>query len=130
MKATDILLKLREKFDTVHFATEEELSVILDSSDFPCVAVVPKSRTLVFRADQFQISENVEVVYLQKVEFDSYSEDIYNDFAEKEKAILSVLYPFADHISNYEITQGINKYDANVFYIGVRFDLFNALECL
>ena len=129
MKATDFIPIFESKKYNVIFANYEELNIELDNADYPCLAIVPISKSVQYIADEFRKPESIVIAYVDKIdEFDSKTSDLYNLIEEKESEILTLLYPYMDKITNLQVISEINKFDAHVLFAGIAFDLDNRIN--
>ena len=120
---------MASKYENHYFGSYEELNIILDNADFPCVVVVPVSKTVLFQTDQFKVTETVVVAALDKMEVDNEMIVIYEEMQKLEKSLLSAIYPFSDKIKNIICLSELNKFDANVLFSAFSLDIQHDSIC-
>lgn len=129
MDAKQLYDFLAKKYDNHYFGSYEELNLILDNATFPCLVVVPISKTVVFQTDKFKITETVVVASLNKMEIDNETATIYKEMQKLEKALLKELYPLADKIKSIICLSELNRFDANVLFSAFSLDIQNNPIC-
>lgn len=130
MNAKELYLKLSETYVNNYFGSYEELNMILDNADYPCLVVIPVLKRISFVTDRFRIVETVVIASLDKMEIDLTMDEIYDSIKVLEENLLKELYPFEKNIQNYQVLSELNKFDANVLFAAFSLDLINKpLSC-
>ena len=129
MNAKELYTALSAKYVNHYFASYEELNVILDNATYPCMVVVPVSKSITFVADRFKIVETVVVASLSKMDLDFSTESIYDTVKGLETSLLSNIYPFSRDITSYQNLSELNKFDANVAFAAFSIDIVNSPVC-
>ena len=129
MDAKQLYDYLAANYENHYFGSYEELNLILDNAEFPCVVVVPVSKTVLFQADQFKITERVDVAVLNKMELEEEMIVIYEEMQTLEKNLLNAIYPLSDKIKNIVCLSELNKFDANVLFSAFSLDVQHDSIC-
>ena len=129
MNAKQLYLKLSETYPNHYFGSYEELNVILDNAQMPCIVVIPVSKTVNFIADRFKIVETVVIASLDLMELDFSTDAAYVSIKSLENQLLSDIFPFSDKIKSVQVLSELNKFDANVLFAALALEIINDPVC-
>lgn len=129
MDANQLYEKLSENWVNHYFGSYEELNVILDNAQYPCLLVIPVSKRLSFIADRYKVVDTVVVALASIMDVDYNTLNIYKYTSVLEKLLLRAIYPLEKNIANYQCLSELNKFDANVVFAAFSMDLVNDPIC-
>jgi hypothetical protein len=125
MTAKDLYTALSAKYVNHYFGSYEELNLILDGAEFPCVVVIPISKQVSFIADRFKVVETVVIASLDQMELDFETEQIYDEVLIKERELLANIFDFMPKIRSVQNLSELNKFDQNVIFAAMSIELVN-----
>lgn len=125
MNAKDLYTSLSATYPNHYFGSYEELNLILDNADFPCLVVIPVSKQVSFIADRFKLVETVVVASLERMELDFETTEAYDSILSMERALFNGLYPLQSKIKSMQVLSELNKFDQNVLFAALSLELIN-----
>ena len=125
MNAKDLYTAMSVNYPNHYFGSYEELNLILDNADFPCLVVIPISKQLSFIADRFKVIETVVMASLDRSELDIDTCEVYDSVLLLERGLMDGLFDLMPKIRSIQNLSELNKFDQNVLFAAYSIELIN-----